>query len=166
MSRPIAWLGQALLYGAFALFVGTFSGWPSYRALAPDQALVKVSFIHHGQRLAECRPYTPEELAKLAPNMRSPMKCERERSPVSIEVDLDGVTVYRHVALPSGLSRDGPASVYHRFELAAGEHRIDVRMKDDAGAGFNYRRSATLTLRPAQVLVIDFDPQKEGITLS
>ena len=26
-----------------------------------------------------------EELAKLAPNMRAPMKCERERSPVRIE---------------------------------------------------------------------------------
>ena len=167
MKRVMPWVGQALLYGLFAIFVGIFSSWPAYEALPPDQALVKVSFIHHGQRVAECRPYTAEELAKLAPNMRTPMKCERERSPVTIEVDLDGATVYRHVATPSGLSRDGPSSVYHRIAVPAGEHRIAVRLKDSASArGFTHTRDAKLTLKPAQVLVIDFDAEKGGITLS
>ena len=167
MKRLMPWLGQTLLYGAFALFIGVFSTWPPYQALPADQALVKVSFIHHGQRVAECRPYTAEELSKLAPNMRTPMKCERERFPVTIEVDLDGATVYRHVATPSGLSRDGPSSVDHRIALPAGEHRIAVRLKDSAAARtFNHTRDATLTLKPAQVLVIDFDAEKGGITLS
>jgi hypothetical protein len=167
MNRIIPWLGQALLYGLFAAFIGVFSNWPGYEALSADRALVKVSFIHHGQRVAECRPYTAEELAKLAPNMRTPMKCERERSPVTVEVDLDGATVYRHVAAPSGLSRDGASSVYHRIAVPAGEHRIAVRMKDSASArGFTHTRDATLTLKPAQVLVIDFDAEKGGITLS
>ena len=99
--------------------------------------------------------------------MRTPMKCERERSPVTIEVDLDGATVYRHVAVPSGLSRDGASSVYHRLQVPAGEHRIAVRLKDNAGAvPFNHTREATVTLKPAQVLVIDFDAEKGGITLS
>jgi hypothetical protein len=167
MKRVMPWVGQALLYGLFAIFVGIFSSWPAYEALPPDQALVKVSFIHHGQRVAECRPYTAEELAKLAPNMRTPMKCERERSPVTIEVDLDGATVYRHVATPSGLSRDGPSSVYHRIAVPAGEHRIAVRLKDSASArASTHTRDVTLTLKPAQVLVIDFDAEKGGITLS
>jgi hypothetical protein len=166
MKRGFTWAGQILLYALFAVVIGIFSNWPSYRALPPDQALVKVSFIHHGQRVAECRPYTPEELAKLAPNMRTPMKCGRERSPVTIEVDLDGATVYRHVATPSGLSRDGASSVYQRLQVPAGEHRIAVRLKDSAGAAFTHTREATLTLKPAQVLVIDFDEQKKGITLS
>ena len=126
-----------------------------------------MSFIHHGQRVAECRPFTAEELAKLPPNMRAPMKCERERSPVTIEVDLDGATVYRKVAAPSGLSRDGASSVYHRIAVPAGEHRIAVRLKDTTSASaFNHTREATLTLKPAQVLVIDFDAEKGGITLS
>lgn len=167
MTRVGAWLGQFLLYGAFALFIGVFSHWPTYRAVAPDTAVLKVSFIHHGQRVAECRPYTAEELAKMAPNMRTPMKCGRERSPVAIEVDLDGASVYRHVATPSGLSRDGPSTVYHRLLVPAGSHQISVRMKDSASAaGFTYQRSATVTLKPLQVLVIDFDPEKGGITLS
>lgn len=166
MKRIAAWAGQALLYGLFALIIGVFSGWPGYRPLAPGQALVKVSFIHHGQRVAECRALTPAELAKLPPNMRAPMRCERERSPVTIEVDLDGATVYRHVAAPSGLSRDGASAVYHRLPVAAGEHRIVVRFNDGPGAGFTHTREATVTLKPAQVLVIDFDPEREGITLS
>ncbi|MCM2355979.1 MAG: hypothetical protein NDI68_04750, partial [Arenimonas sp.] len=103
MMRAMTWTGQVLLYGLFALVIGVFSTWPAYRALAAGQSQVKVSFIHHGQRVAECRPYTAEELAKLAPNMRTPMKCQRERAPVTIEVDLDGTTVYRHEAIPSGL---------------------------------------------------------------
>ena len=160
------WLAQALLYGLFALFIGVFSRWPAWQALPPQQAVLKVSFVHHGQRIAPCRPYTPEELAKLAPNMRTPLKCERERAPVEVEVDLDGASVFRHVALPSGLSRDGPSSVYHRLNVAAGEHRIRVRLKDAAGGAFGYTREATLRLMPAQVLVIDFDPQKGGITFS
>ncbi len=167
MKRALTWSGQALLYAAFALFIGVFSGWPAYRPLPADQAMLKVSFIHHGQRVAECRPFTAEELAKLSPNMRTPMKCGRERSAVTIEVDLDGKTVYRHVAAPSGLSRDGASSVYHRLQVPAGSHRIAVRLKDSAAPGpFIYTRDSTVHLRPAQILVIDFDAEKGGITLS
>lgn len=166
MTSWRAWTGQAILYGLFALFIGVFSSWPRYQALPPGQAVLKVSFIHHGQRVAPCRPYTPEELAKLPPNMRQPMKCERERAPVAIEVDLDGKAILRQVAQPSGLSRDGASTVYHRLAIPAGEHRITVRLRDSTQPGFGYTRDATLNLREAQVLVIDFDSQKGGITLS
>lgn len=164
MTSWRAWLGQGLLYGLFASFIGVFSHWPAYQALPPGQAVVKVSFIHHGERVEPCRPFTPAELAKLAPNMRTPLKCGRERAPVAIELDVDGVTVYREVAQPSGLSRDGASSVYHRLAVPAGPHRLVVRLQDRPGAGFGYTREATLQLRPAQVLVIDFDAQQGGIT--
>ncbi|MEO7008627.1 MAG: hypothetical protein ABI156_05705, partial [Caldimonas sp.] len=77
MKRAIVWAGQAVLYGLFALFIGVFSHWPSYRNLEPDQALVKVSFVLHGKRVEECRRRTAEELAKLPPNMRAPLLCQR-----------------------------------------------------------------------------------------
>lgn len=166
MKNWRAWLGQAFLYGLFAAFIGVFSHWPPYQALPPGEAVLKVSFIHHGQLVHPCRPRTAEELAKLPPNMRSAMQCERERVPVEIEVDVDGVTVYRHVAPPSGLSHDGASSAYHRLVLPAGEHRIAVRLKDVPGAAFNHAREATVHLREAQVLVIDFDAERGGITLT
>jgi hypothetical protein len=167
MNRPLLWTGQALLYALFALFIGVFSHWPSYRHLADDEALVKVSFVHHGKRVAECRRLTEAELAKLPPNMRAPLQCGRERAPVRIEVDFDGVQAFAATAQPSGLSKDGASAVYHRFALPAGTHRIAVRLKDSAGGtAFDYTREDNVTLKPAQVLVIDFDPNKGGISLS
>ncbi len=163
---PLAWLGQLLLYGVFALVIGVFSRWPEYRHLGADQALIKLSFTHAGKLVADCRRLTPDELAKLPPNMRTPLKCERERAPVRVEVDIDGAAAFRHLAKPSGLSKDGASAVYQRLSLAAGEHRIAVRLKDSAGAGgFDYQREQTVRLAPAQILVIDFDAEKGGITL-
>jgi hypothetical protein len=167
-DRPgaAAWIGQALLYGAFALAIGVFSHWPPYRHLAADQALIKLSFSHAGKPVSECTAQTPQELAKLPPNMRAPLRCPRERSPILVELDIDGAPALRHAAQPSGLSKDGASSVYHRIPVLAGEHRIAVRLKDDVrSSGFNHRREATVTLRPAQILVIDFDTSTREITL-
>jgi hypothetical protein len=166
MARPISWIGQALLYGLFALIIGYFSSSPPYRHLPADQALIKLSFSHEGKLVSACRRRSPEELAKLAPNMRAPMDCPRERSPVTVEIDLDGRPAYRHVAIPSGLSKDGASTVYHRFPVQAGEHRLAIRLKDDARATvFNYRREEVVRLKPGKVLVIDFSQEKGGITL-
>lgn len=158
-------MAQVLLFGAFGAVIGVFSQWPSYQVLAPERAIVKVSFSHHGKPVSECRQTSAAELAKLQPHMRAPMQCPRERSPVRIEVDVDGATVYRHVAVPSGLSKDGASAVYQRLELSAGEHRIAVRMNDDARqSGFNHVRESVVVLKAAQILVIDFDLQAGGVT--
>ena len=50
----------------------------------------------------------------------------------------------------------------------AGTHRVAVRLKDSAGSetgGFDYQREQEVTLVPGQILVIDFDAEKGGITL-
>ncbi len=161
-----AWLGQVLLYALFALVIGVFSRWPVYQHLASDQALIKVSFTHAGKPVGDCRPQSEAELAKLPPNMRAPTKCPRERSPVSVEVDVGGVTALRRSAAPSGLSRDGASAMYQRLVVPAGEQRISVRLNDDARAsGPTYQREASVKLAPAQILVIDFDASRGDITL-
>lgn len=163
---PAAWIGQIALYGLFALVIGVFSHWPPYRHLAADQALITLSFSHTGQPVSDCRPQTPEELAKLPPNMRAPVRCPRERSPIVVELDIDGAPTLRQLARPSGLSKDGAASVYHRVAVAAGTHRVSVRMSDDARrSGFGHVREETVTLKPAQILVIDFDTATQTLTL-
>ncbi len=165
-TTTTAWVGQALLYALFALVIGVFSRWPSYHHLPPDQALIKVSFTHTGKPAGDCRKQTEAELAKLPPNMRAPMICPRGRSSVTVELDIGGQPVLRRVAAPSGLSRDGASAVYWRGQVGAGEQRISVRLNDDARqAGYTHQREATVTLAPAQVLVIDFDAEKGGITL-
>jgi hypothetical protein len=168
-SAPRSWAaigGQVLLYGLFAAVIGLFSAWPSYTHLPPGQAVLKLSFAHAGKPVSECRQRSAEELAKLQPNMRAPLDCPRERSPVAIELDVDGVNTLRLEAPPSGLRKDGPSSVYRRIELPAGTHRLAVRMRDDArAAGFTHVHEASVTLEPTQVVVVDFDSATQRITI-
>jgi hypothetical protein len=162
----MAWLAQVSLYALFAGFIGVFSSWPPYRHLASDQALIKLSFSHTGKPVSDCAAQSPEQLAKLPPNMRAPVRCPRERSAIVVEFDIDGAPALRHAAKPSGLSNDGASSVYHRVQVNAGAHRVAVRLKDDVrSAGFDHVREQTVTLKPAQILVIDFDTATQKITL-
>ena len=163
---PLAWTGQVLLYGLFAAAIGVFSHWPPYHPLAPGEALIKVSFIHTGKPVGDCRRLTEEELARLPPNMRTPTVCPRERSPVAVQVVLDGRTVLDRTALPSGLHKDGASAMYVRMTVPAGEQKLAVRVSDDVRAqGPTYEREASVNLVPGQILVIDLDPNQGGITM-
>ena len=165
-SRPLAWALQGVLYALFVGALALFSHWPVYRHIGDGEALLKLSIVHQGARLHDCVEQSAEELAKLPPNMRAPSRCPRERAPLSVEVDLDGRPLLRQTAQPGGLSRDGSASMYQRRVVAAGEHRVAVRLRDNArGEGFDHQHEATLTLRPAQILVIDFDSEAREIIL-
>ncbi len=161
---PVALVGQVVFYGLFAVIIGYFSTAPKYAHLPPDHALIKLSFSHHGQPVTECRKRTAEELAKLAPNMRAPMACPRERSPVTVQVELDGKPLFAGAAPPSGLSKDGTSTIYRRFEVPAGEHALAVKMNDNVRVkDFNFTKAEKVTLKPAQILVIDFDAGKGGV---
>jgi hypothetical protein len=163
MLKPAAAIvGQVILYGAFAAFVGYFATSPIYKQIPDDAALIKLSISHLGDR--ECRKRTPEELQKMPPNMRAPMDCPRERSDIKLEVDLDGQPIVRTVMHPTGLYKDGVSTVYKRFEVKEGAHQLAVRMNDNLiKPGFNFVKETEITLRPAQVMVIDFNPDKGGL---
>ncbi len=162
MKSVLRYVAQALLYVPFMAIIGYFSTSPAYHHLAPDQALIRFSFSHAAQRKVECHERTPEELARLAPNMRAPMDCPRERAPVAVELELDGQVMFAIVAPPSGLTRDGASTVYRRLVVAAGTHHIVVRLRDRAGGDFNYVRDVELELKPGRVLVIDFNAAQGG----
>jgi hypothetical protein len=163
LKKIMQYSGQAVFYGLFVAFIGYFSVAPAYVHFPSDQALIKVSFSHAGQPLEECRVRTAEELEKLPPNMRVPMQCGRERSPVTFELELDGKPVYRAELPPRGLSRDGVSTVYQRFPVPAGQHRLHARLKDSVRVpDFNYTKEAEMTLAPGQVFVVDFNPRAGG----
>ena len=165
LPRPLRWSAQALLYAGFAALIAVFSSWPVYRHLPADQAVVVVSILHQGQRLQECRPLSAEALAKLPPTMRMPTDCPRERAPLLLEVDVDGATVLRREAPPSGLSGDGTAALFERLRVPAGPRALAVRLRDSARTeGFDHIGTTTVELAPAQVLVVDFDAQRGAVT--
>jgi hypothetical protein len=163
LKKIMQYSGQAVFYGLFVAFIGYFSVAPAYVHFPSDQALIKVSFSHAGQPLEECRVRTAEELEKLPPNMRVPMQCGRERSPVMFELELDGKPVYRAELPPRGLSRDGASTVYQRFPVPAGQYRLRARLKDSVRVpDFNYTKEAEVTVVPGQVFVVDFNPRAGG----
>jgi hypothetical protein len=162
MARPLRYLGQGAAYLLLALAIGFLSDSPAYTHFPPDKALVKLS-LAHGARKEECRRRTPEELAKLPPNMRRPLECSRERLPVTVELLLDGTLLYHGVLPPTGLAGDGPSRAYQRFAVPPGRHELVARLRDsDRDDGFDYQRTATIDLAPAQSLAIDFRAEIGG----
>ena len=162
MPKPLALIGQVILYGAFAAFIGYFATSPPYRQIPEDAALIRLSISHLGER--ECRQRTPEELAKLPPNMRAPLDCPRARSDIALHVDIDGEPALRAVMHPTGIAKDGISTIYRRFEVKAGEHLVSVKMNDNvAKPDFRFVKEERVTLKPAQVMVIDFNPDRGGL---
>lgn len=160
--KALRFVAQLVLYVPLMAILAYFSTEPRFSVVAPDEALVRVSFIHATQRRQACRERTPEELAKLAPNMRAALDCPRERSPMLVEVELDGKLLLRREVQPSGLRRDGNAVVYERMALPAGRHRIVARLRDRAEGDFNFMKDETVELAGRQTLIIDFNAAKGG----
>jgi hypothetical protein len=163
MIKVTRYIGQFIAYALFALVVGYFATQPAYTHLDPDMALIKLSFSHAGAHRQECRQLTQEELNRLPPNMRRPMDCPRERRPLLVELELDGEILYRDELPPSGLAGDGASTAYRKFPVAAGSHQLVARLRDSRREeGFDYVKSAEVTLAPQQNFVIDFRPEFGG----
>ena len=166
MHKVLRYAGQVALYALFALFIGYFSTAPRYQLLAPDAALLRLSFRHPGKIIADCRQRSAEELAKMPAQLRAQADCPRERSPVHVRVEFDGGTLLDDTFAPAGLSRDGAAAGYRRVQFTAGEHRLKVQFNDDARiAGFNFAREQTIHAVPGQVVLIDFNAERGGIVI-
>jgi len=140
--------------------VAWFSDHPAYRQIPESTAVMMLTFVHGADRRGECRRLTPEEIAKLPPNMRRVQDCPRVRRPIYVELDVDGRNLYRANLPPTGIAGDGPSRVYQRFVLPAGKYDVAVRMRDTARtAGFDHERRDSIDLKPDQLFVIDYRPE-------
>lgn len=164
MVSPVQKFGQVIAYLLFAALVGYFSLAPAYAPIPTDAAVVTLSFAHSGKRVAECRERSAEELAKLPPNMRAPMDCTRERSPVVVRFTVDGEVRYDRTLQPSGFSSDGTSYVYAKTFLPAGTHKLTLYLNDDIHHPDGvHEQTVELDLKPYQIMVIDFDPNSSFI---
>jgi len=153
-------------YAAFGGLLALFSHRPAYAPLAPGEALLLLSIAHAGARLEPCRALSESELAALPPNMRAPLDCPRERSPVRVTVALDGRLLLDETLPPTGVARDGAASLYRRIAVPAGRHSLRVTLDDDLRRPGEDARAQTVDLADGQVLTIDYRPRRGGIVLS
>ena len=153
--------GQFVVIAALFAAVATFADWPAYRQFPSGSAIVILTFVHGADRKAECRRLSPQEIAKLPPNMRRVQDCPRGRRPIYVELDLGERTAFRENLPPTGIAGDGPSRIYQRFVVPAGQYDIAVRMRDTPRTeGFDHAREGTVTLVPDQTFVIDFRSER------
>jgi len=163
MTRALRIGGQFVVILALFASVAAFANWPVYRQIPQGSGIVMLSFVHGADRRAECRRLTPEELAKLPPNMRKPMDCPRGRRPLYVELDVGSQVAFRAKLVPTGIAGDGHSRAYERFVLPAGEYDVAVRLRDTPRTeGFDYERAGRITLHPDQMFVIDFHAESGG----
>jgi len=156
--KPKWFLLQALNYTLFMIIVWYFSFSPPYRQLAEEKSVVTLAFGHAGERIAECKVLSQQELEKLAPNMRKPTDCPRERSPITIELQLDNQAAIKDVFQAPGFYQDQSVDVYRNVNVASGKHLLSVWMNDDINVdGHTHRLDQSVNLLPAQRLVVSFD---------
>ncbi len=157
MSRALRICGQFAVIAALFAGVAAFADWPVYRQTPRGTGIVMLTFVHGADRRDQCRRLTPEEIAKLPPNMRRVQDCPRSRRPLYVELEIGDRVAYRASLPPTGIAGDGPSRVYERFVLPVGEYDVAVRMRDTARPdGFDYERVGRIALGPDQLFVIDF----------
>ncbi len=95
---------------------------------------------------------------KLPPNMRKAEDCPRERSPIIIEAMLDGEVIYSVTRLPPGIFNDGGVNIYYNSKVPAGKHTFEIKMDDSVRKeGFNHQLRQDIDIKPAQILLVEFD---------
>jgi hypothetical protein len=158
--KAVRTAAQFIVIAALFAGVAALSDWPTYGQIPKETGVVILTFVHGADRKGECRRLTPEEIAKLPPNMRRVQDCPRGRRALYVELDVDGSKVYQASLPPTGIAGDGPSRVYQRFVLPAGQHDVAVRLRDTARAdGFDHERRDRVELAPDQMLVIDYRPE-------
>ena len=164
VNRMARWIAQAVVYAGVVAVIGYFASAPAYRHFPEDRALIKMTFTHGGKYRGGCRRRSAEELQEIAPNMRKKFDCPRDRVPVVVELDIDGAPLYRATLPPSGLHGDGPSIMYEAFSVPAGNHKVEVRLRDtDRAQGFDYVARRSFNLEAKRLLVIQFRAEAGGI---
>jgi len=166
MPSPKRLILQILNYTVFMALVWYFSFSPPYVRLTPEESMITLALSHAGKPAHECHKNSPEEMAKLAPNMRVLEDCPRERSPVKIEVLMDDTHVIDEIVDPPGLYKDQGVDIYHSVKVPKGEHRLEIRMNDDVRVeGPTHRYQQSVSLESAQLLVIQFNNAQNQFVL-
>lgn len=161
MPRVPQLIAQVIAYAVFVGGIGYLSASPTYRHANPDQAVISLVISHPTQRIGDCRKMTQEELAEIALNMRTAEDCPRGRHVLYIEMLLDDELIFSGAARPTGLWEDGPASIYRKITVAAGQGTLTVRLRDSGrDSGFDYEYGGPIELAPRQNFVVDFSPLK------
>jgi hypothetical protein len=163
MSKAMKILLQVAMFSAFAVVIVTFSIFPKYHYASQDSAVIKLSLSHAAERINPCETRTVEEIAAMPAYERRPIKCERERLPLNVELEIDGAIVVSIEEPPSGFWSDGAASIYEKIELQPGVHHVTARLRDKGGdSGWDYSHSGVVELEAGRYFTVTFKAETGG----
>lgn len=164
-NKSLRFVLQAINYSVFMGIVWIFATSPSVKLIGDDEARITIAYAHAGKLREPCRRLTQAELNELPPNMRKPEDCPRERSPVTIQAELDDQPFYQATLQPPGLFDDGGVDVYYSTRVPAGRHKLSLKMNDSVRVeGFNHQLEQEVIIEPAHILLVSFS-SKQGFEL-
>ncbi len=151
-------LMQFVVFASSALILGYLSDWPSYRMYPPGHTELKLVVRHSGKLLEACRERSAEELSALPRNMRRATVCPREKSPMMVELSIDGEVRHHSTIHASGIHDDGVLALYKKFPLPPGTVDVRLRIKDDTRLEeFSHDFEAQFEVSSASTLVIQLN---------
>ncbi len=145
--------------------LGYFADSPVYRVMEPSQTELRLIVRHSGILIGDCEMKSADELEQLPANMRQPMICPREKSPLSLELRVNDEILHQSMVRPSGIHDDGVLALYKSFRVSGGTTDIELKVKDQmALETYNHIEKNTLDLSRDSVVLIEFTD--EGISFS
>lgn len=157
---------------ACAVGIAWLSRVPTAHAEA-DEALLRLSWRVLGVRAEECRRRTEEELADLAPHMRTPEVCTGGIVDYELRVEVDDRPVVRDTLHPGGARRDRPLYVFRDLPIAPGRHEVEVTLRALVPEGFDrdvdqplaYEWEGEVRADPAAITLITLDESGARLVL-
>ena len=158
------------------------------------EAMVRLSWRARGERVEVCRVLSAEEQRSLPQHMRRERICEGTTAEYRLRVEVDGERRVEEPVQGSGEVQVRPLYVYRELVLPPGAHRLEVTFertrpaedevdderegRDEQTEGAAGRRRArdaavprrlelerTVRLRPREVLLVTYDPERRELVV-
>jgi hypothetical protein len=111
-----------------------------WRVETTPRSVLRLSWRALGERIERCRPATADELAGVPAHMRQEVVCEDPKvAPYQLSVAVDGRELFAGLAEGSGVPGDRPMYVLREFDIAPGDHRVEVRFEREGAAPTSQR---------------------------
>ena len=159
-SRLLPWLTGLLLTAATMAGLLFVSDAP-FRNPAPAEAEFVFTFRAYGEWLSGAAAALPDPAHDTRPvHMRTAQPAERTRSPVLVQVIVDGRT-QEHVFRPKGFKSDGASVGELRVLLTPGPHQIEVSVATQRDPGIPRQIwTAEVTAVPGRLAVLSLEANR------
>ncbi len=172
MSSSKLNLGGIVTLMAPIVLIFFLSTSPGYTYHQPDESMIIVSFKKTTERRTLCDDSQMEDFRSTEDTQRSHMRKKgrncgsRDRVSLEMIINMDGDERFNGLIQPSGLNSDGVVFIYERFSIKAGDHTIEVKVRDNKDPNAEFKTfKESISLKGHEIAVIDYDKGKDSFFL-